>query len=196
MLPSRSNPSIHDEVLQILLKSSPKPVLALCSPQITSLLVFMDKARQAPPAIVPDKSKLLSPVEISGIRNLVADAVGYKGGPGKLFLYPVLCQLGPSRELVDRRRGPVDGHLRFCINCQIQRLTLVSWAVRYVYDEFFGKSDLVPTGARSNSNHFQCSAITESALPRRTTLPEDPVSNSIPSTALGRTFEHRREYHQ
>ncbi|KAF9056240.1 hypothetical protein BJ165DRAFT_1522179 [Panaeolus papilionaceus] len=76
-----SNPSIHDEVLQILLKSSPKPVLALCSPQITSLLVFMDKARQAPPAIVPDKSKLLSPVEISGIRNLVADAVGYKGGP-------------------------------------------------------------------------------------------------------------------
>ena len=63
----------HLEILQSLVLSSscPKPVLALCSPNIVSLL--FDKKRQPIPVSF----------NIVAVRQVLADAIGMKGGGGK-----------------------------------------------------------------------------------------------------------------
>jgi mediator of RNA polymerase II transcription subunit 5 len=64
----------HLEILQslVLSPSCPKPVLALCSPNIVSLLY--EKKRQHP---IPVS------FNISAVRQVLADAIGMKGGGGK-----------------------------------------------------------------------------------------------------------------
>ena len=65
---------MHLEILQSLVLSSscPKPVLALCSPNIASLLY--EKKRQHP---IPVS------FNVAAIRQVLADAIGMKGGGGK-----------------------------------------------------------------------------------------------------------------
>jgi mediator of RNA polymerase II transcription subunit 5 len=62
------------EILQslVLSPSCPKPVLALCSPNIASLLY--EKKRQHP---IPVS------FNIAAIRQVLADAIGMKGGGGE-----------------------------------------------------------------------------------------------------------------
>ena len=66
---------MHLEILQslVLSPSCPKPVLALCSPNIASLLY--EKKRQPP---IP------ASFNITAVRQVLADAIGMKGGGGKL----------------------------------------------------------------------------------------------------------------
>jgi mediator of RNA polymerase II transcription subunit 5 len=80
---------MHLEILQSLVLSSscPKPVLALCSPNIASLLY--EKKRQHP---IPVS------FNVAAIRQVLADAIGMKGGGGKgdnnsytaLFIYYII----------------------------------------------------------------------------------------------------------
>ena len=70
----RFSAMMYLEILQslVLSPSCPKPVLALCSPSIVSLLY--EKKRQQP---------LPVSFNIAAVRQVVADAIGMKGGGGK-----------------------------------------------------------------------------------------------------------------
>ena len=67
----RFSATTHLEILQslVLSPSCPKPVLALCSPNIASLL--NEKKRQPP---IP------ASFNIAAVRQVLADAIGMKGG--------------------------------------------------------------------------------------------------------------------
>ncbi|CAA7266513.1 unnamed protein product [Cyclocybe aegerita] len=77
--------ALHYEIIQslILSPSCPKPVLALCSPQLIALL--SERKRQQP--------QIPSSFNVSAIRQAVADSIGLKGGADALPVQPTTGQI-------------------------------------------------------------------------------------------------------
>ncbi|KAJ3503158.1 hypothetical protein NLJ89_g8558 [Agrocybe chaxingu] len=77
--------ALHYEIIQslILSPSCPKPVLALCSPQLIALV--SERKRQQP--------QIPSSFNVSAIRQAVADSIGLKGGADALPVQPTTGQI-------------------------------------------------------------------------------------------------------
>ena len=114
---------MHLEILHslVLSPSCPKPVLALCSPNIASLLY--EKKKQPP---------LLASFNVAAIRQVLADAIGMKGGGGKDDM-----------------------------NKNVQHSLLISEIDdRVAHDGSFGRTDLVPTSPAGRPDYLYYGSIT------------------------------------